>query len=117
MNSEPIAAQGPVDGTVMPPPGQPRLTVRLVSFAESNGKRNWTALLVRAEPWDGLIGNCGGITVARGELWNRVAYEAERTKFLIGELNGQIRDTRVSSEQDGRCEGNEVAVDRQMAER
>lgn len=52
---------------------QPKLTVRLTSFPESNGKRNWTALMVREEPWDGLIGNCGGITVARGELWNRVA--------------------------------------------
>lgn len=64
---------------------QPRLTVRLQSFPESNGKRNWTALLVRVDAFDGLIGNCGGITVAHGELWNRVAYEAERARFLIGE--------------------------------
>ena len=62
-----------------------RLTVRLQSFPESNGKRNWTALLVRVEKWDGLIGNCGGISLAHGELWNRVAYEAERAKLLIGE--------------------------------
>ena len=67
------------------PSAQPRLTVRLQSFPESNGKRNWTAMLVRVDPWDGLIGNCGGVTVAHGELWNRVAYEAERTKLLIGE--------------------------------
>lgn len=65
--------------------GQPRLTVRLTSFPESNGKRNWTALLVREEKWGGLIGNAGGLTVARGELWNRVAYEAERTRFLLGQ--------------------------------
>jgi hypothetical protein len=64
---------------------QPRLTVRLTSFPESNGKRNWTALLVRVDPWDGLVGNCGGISLARGELWNRVAWEAECTRFLIGE--------------------------------
>lgn len=64
---------------------QPRLTVRLTSFPESNGKRNWTALLVREEKWGGLIGNAGGITVARGELWNRVAYEAERARFLLGQ--------------------------------
>lgn len=63
----------------------PRLTVRLISFPESNGKRNWTALLVREEKWDGLIGNCGGISLARGELWNRVAYEAECARYLIGE--------------------------------
>lgn len=64
---------------------QPRLTVRLTAFPESNGKRNWTALLVRVDKWDGLVGNCGGISLARGELWNRVAWEAECTRFLIGE--------------------------------
>lgn len=67
---------------------QPRLTVRLSSFPESNGKRNWTALLVRVDEWGGLVGNCGGITIERGEFWNRVAYEAERAKLLIG-----LRDT------------------------
>lgn len=67
------------------PAAQPRLTVRLTSFPESNGKRNWTALLVREEPWNGLVGNCGGVSLARGEFWNRVAYEAERARFLIGE--------------------------------
>lgn len=75
------AVAGPVERRVM----QPRLTVRLQSFPESNGKRNWTALLVRVAEWDGLVGNCGGISIARGEFWNRVAYEAERTKLLIGE--------------------------------
>jgi len=74
------AAKRPLDRKVMP-----RLTVRLQSFPESNGKRNWTALLVRVEQWDGLVGSCGGIVVDRGEFWNRVAYEAERAKFLIGE--------------------------------
>ena len=64
---------------------QPRLTVRLTSFPESNGKRNWTALLVRVDHWRGLIGNCGGITIARGEMWNRVAYEAECARLLLGE--------------------------------
>jgi len=64
---------------------QPKLTVIVRSFPESNGKRNWTALLVRVEKWDGLVGNCGGITIDRGEYWNRVAYESERARFLIGE--------------------------------
>lgn len=81
-----VAVGSPLDGRVGPPATmQPRLTVRLCSFPESNGKRNWTALLVRVDAWSGLIGNCGGITVAHGEFWNRVAYEAERTKLLIGE--------------------------------
>lgn len=64
---------------------QPRLKVRLQSFPESNGKRNWTAILGREGKWDGLVGSCGGITIERGELWNRVAYEAERARFLLGE--------------------------------
>lgn len=80
------AGARPVEQEVLP---QPRLTVRLTSFPESNGKRNWTALLVRVDPWGGLIGNCGGITIARGELWNRVAYEAERAKLLIGERDSE----------------------------
>ena len=64
---------------------QPKLTVIIRSFPESNGKRNWTALLVRVEKWSGLVGSCGGIVVDRGEYWNRVAYAAERAKLLIGE--------------------------------
>lgn len=65
--------------------GQPKLKVWLTKFPESNGKTNWTALLVREEKWDGLVGNCGGISLARGELWNRVAYEAECAKYLLGQ--------------------------------
>jgi len=68
-----------------PQAAQPRLTVHLQSFPESNGKRNWTAMFVRAGGFAGLVGNCGGITIARGELWNRVAYSAECAKLLIGE--------------------------------
>ena len=67
---------------------QPKLSVKVHSFPESNGRRNWTALLTREEQWDGLQGNCGGITIERGECWNRVAYEAERTRYLLG-----LRDT------------------------
>lgn len=64
---------------------QPELTVKLTSFPESNGKRNWTAMFVRKEKWNGLPGNCGGITIDRGECWNRIAYHAEEARFLIGE--------------------------------
>lgn len=63
---------------------QPRLKVVVMTFPESNGRRNWTAMFKRAEPWDGLIGNCGGITIAHSECWNRVAYEAERARYLLG---------------------------------
>ena len=78
-------ALGSSEGLGRTDAAQPRLTVRLTSFPESNGKRNWTALLVRVDAWGGLVGNCGGITIDRGECWNRVAYEAERAKLLIGE--------------------------------
>ena len=64
---------------------QPQLTVNIRSYPESNGKTNWTAMFVRTEKFDGLIGSSGGIVIAYGECWNRVAYEAERARFLIGE--------------------------------
>lgn len=66
---------------------QPNLTVVVASYPETNGKRNWTALLRRADDpgFRGLVGNAGGIPLARGELWNRVAYAAECAKYLIGE--------------------------------
>ena len=68
---------------------QPRLRVVVASFPETNGKRNWTALILREDhSWGGLVGTAGGVTLARGEMWNRVAYEAERAKYLIG-----LRDT------------------------
>lgn len=80
---------------------QPELEVVIRAFPESNGKQNWTAMLVRKDrSWDGLQGNAGGITIARGEYWNRVAYDAERTKFLIGAVSTEpsirnyMRDTK-----------------------
>ena len=79
------AARAPADSVLEDAAQQPRLKVRLTAFPESNGKQNWTALLVRADKWDGLVGNCGGISLAREELWNRVAYAAECARFLIGE--------------------------------
>lgn len=63
---------------------QPELKVEVVSYPESNGRRNWTALIRRVEPFDGLVGTGGGVVLDRGEYWNRVAYAAERAKFLIG---------------------------------
>ena len=90
------------------------LTVRLTSFPESNGKRNWTAQFVRAKPWKGLVGSAGGITIAHGELWNRVAYEAERARFLIGERDTEphIRDygTDIQTPEEWPGEGKERAA-------
>lgn len=77
---------------------QPLITVRIVSFPESNGKRNWTAMFVRIVPWDGLLSNSGGITIARSEYWNRVAYDAERARFLLGERTTEPRILHYSKD-------------------
>lgn len=69
----------------MPMGVQPRLEVNFNAWPESNGKTNWTVILRRTGKWDGLVGNSGGIMLARGELWNRIAYEAECARYLIGE--------------------------------
>lgn len=64
---------------------KPELTVVIQSFPESNGRRNWTAMFKRTTPFEGLRGTCGGVTIANGECWNRVAYMAERARMLLGE--------------------------------
>lgn len=63
------------------------LKVVLFSMPESNGKRNWQAYFRRKNDpeFKGLIGSLGGICIDWGECWNRIAYEAERARFLIGE--------------------------------
>ncbi len=89
------------------PPQHKPLTVRLVSYPESNGKTNWTAMFVRTQPWDGLVGNSGGITIDRSEYWNRVSYNAERARFLLGERNTEPsimaygKDVKTPEEWDG----------------
>lgn len=61
---------------------QPALAVWFGSMPESNGKANWTAILHRRgeEPW------MDGITIDRSEYKDRVRYEADRLRWLIGEL-------------------------------
>lgn len=57
------------------------LTVWYGSMPESNGKSNWTAILHRK-------GQCmsEGITISRSEYPERVRYEADELRHLIGEL-------------------------------
>jgi hypothetical protein len=68
---------------------QPRLTVRFHPMPESNGKRNWTVLLSRVS-WpegDGPLGDiASGICVHRSEYYDRARYDADRMRYLIGEL-------------------------------
>lgn len=61
--------------------GKPELTVWYGAMPESNGKTNWTAILHRKgqKPWE-------GITIDRSEYPDRVRYEADRVRHLIGEL-------------------------------
>lgn len=61
--------------------GKPELTVWYGSMPETNGKTNWTAMLHRKgqHPWE-------GITIDLSEYPDRVRYEADRMRHLIGEL-------------------------------
>lgn len=62
----------------------PELTVWYGSMPETNGKANWTAMLHRKgqHPW-------GGITIDCSEHPDRVRYEADRMRHLIGELSDE----------------------------
>lgn len=68
----------------VPPSVQPQLTVWYGSMPESNGKLNFTAILNRKDAV-GLI-KFDGLTIARSEYPNRVLYEADCVRHLIGEL-------------------------------
>jgi hypothetical protein len=56
-----------------------RLAVWYGSMPESNGKSNWTAILHNGDI-------ASGITLDRSEYPDRVRYEADRARWLIGEL-------------------------------
>lgn len=58
----------------------PGLTVWYGSMPESNGKTNWTASLHRKDD------PVKGFTIDRSEYPDRVRYEADRMRWLIGEL-------------------------------
>lgn len=60
------------------------LTVRECAMLESNGKSNFTAILVRKDS-EGLD-RFDGFTIARSEYPDRVRYEADCVRHLIGEL-------------------------------
>ncbi len=63
-----------------PPVAVPELTVWYGPMPESNGKTNWTASLHRkGDP-------VKGFTIDRSEYPDRVRYEADRMRWLIGEL-------------------------------
>lgn len=62
-----------------PVPTSERLTVWFGSIPESNGKINWTAILHRGDLTEGF-------TLARSEYHDRVRYDADCVRHLLGEL-------------------------------
>lgn len=80
VSNNPLAIKAHVD-LHMRDAAQPALTVWYGSMPESNGKTNWTAVLHRK---GGCMSN--GITIDRSEYPERVRYEADRMRYLIGEL-------------------------------
>lgn len=57
----------------------PKLQVWFGPMPESNGKTNWTAILHSGDIYH-------GITLERSEYRDRVRYEADRARHLIGEM-------------------------------
>jgi hypothetical protein len=64
------------------------LTVWEGAMPESNGRSNFTAVLMRkgASVLDGIA---GGVTIARSDYPGRVRYEADCVRYLIGELEAE----------------------------
>lgn len=63
-------------------PNDGKLTVWYGSLPESNGKSNFTAILHRGDI-------SKGITIERNEYPDRVLYEADRVRWLLGELDNE----------------------------
>jgi len=63
------------------------LTVWFDKMPESSGKRNWTVMLRRKNS-EGLWGSiANGLCFERTEYYDRARYQADRLRFLIGELD------------------------------
>lgn len=79
VNAAPSAAVQPQEQP------KPELTVWYGAMPESNGKSNFTAILIRknGDKWDNMT---DGVTIDRSEYPDRVRYEADRVRYLIGEL-------------------------------
>lgn len=67
---------------------QPKLTVWYGEMPESNGKRNWTAILGRKDA-EGFDFHTDGFCFHRSEYPDRARYEADEMRWIIGELAEQ----------------------------
>lgn len=71
---------------------QHAVTVWFGSMPESNGRENWTVMLRRKAAPDGADAHTRhllltGFTVCRSEYKDRMRYEADRLRFLLGEID------------------------------
>lgn len=64
-----------------------KLAVFFGKMPESNGKSNWTAILYRKLDDDFMGGIGDGFTIARSEYEDRVRYDADCVRYLIGEID------------------------------
>lgn len=62
------------------PKTPPKPRVWFGSMPESNGKTNWTAILHKGDITEGF-------TIARSEYHDRVLYEADCVRYILGELD------------------------------
>lgn len=82
----------PYDGVLSHPldRSDPELAVWYGKMPESNGKSNWTAILYRQGGEGTFMGRLSeGITIDRSEYPDRVRYEADRVRHLIGALKDE----------------------------
>jgi len=79
-----MMTQAGEDAIAQPSTTEPvALAVWYGAMPESNGRTNWTAILHRKnEP----LGDGACITIARSEYPDRVRYEADKVRYIIGEL-------------------------------
>ena len=75
-------------------PSQPELTVWFGSMPESCGRENWTVMLRRKTAPEGASAHdrhslLSGFTVCRSEYKDRMRYEADSLRFLLGEIDKQ----------------------------
>ncbi|AOG03406.1 hypothetical protein [Bosea sp. RAC05] len=66
--------------------GEEGVTVWFGAMPESNGKSNWTALLLRKEgsPIEAMA---DAVTLERSEYKDRVRYVADRARWVLGEIS------------------------------
>lgn len=85
LNAAPLSGEKVLANRIQALAGsQPKLTVWYGSMPESNGKKNWTALLHRAG--ESMMG-AELHTIDRSEYPDRVRYAADCVRYIIGELD------------------------------